>query len=94
METMQKKNVSILIIVPKHISSKFNQEVLIFFDGGYGLRSEPSFTEGGVTEDESKSNPSPMIESNPKSCCPKPKSFSISIRSPTSDGKERCPVSL
>ena len=26
----------------RHISSKFNQDVLIFFDGGYKLKSEES----------------------------------------------------
>ena len=35
-----------VIIVPCHISLKFDQEVLIFFDCGYELKLESSFTEG------------------------------------------------
>ena len=30
-------------IIPGHISSKFNKEILIFFDCGYGLKVESSF---------------------------------------------------
>ena len=30
-------------IIPGHISSKFNKEILSFFDCGYGLKMESSF---------------------------------------------------
>ncbi|KAM3698887.1 hypothetical protein ACJW31_06G220400 [Castanea mollissima] len=41
---------------------KFDQEGLIFFDCGNGLKSESSFK-----EEEPKLNPSPRVDSNPKS---------------------------
>ena len=45
---------------------------------------------GYTNEEEPKSYPSPTVESNLK---PKSDPFVISIGSPESDGKERCPMS-
>ena len=82
----------------RHISSKFNQDVLIFFDGGYKLKSEESssLTKFWAIEEEPKSNPSLKVESIPKSDRPKCKSdpydvilFGCSIL----DGKEMWLVS-
>ena len=68
----------------RHISSKFDQDVLIFFNGGYKLKSEESssLTKFWAIEEEPKSNPSLKVEPIPKSSRPKHKS-----------GKEMWPVS-
>ena len=47
----KKPNSFNVIIVPWHISLKFNQEVLIFFNGGLGLKSASSFRKGWAIED-------------------------------------------
>ena len=73
------KTVSLKIAVPCHVSSKFDQVVLIFLDSGYGLKSESSFI-----EEDPKSNPSPTVESNPKA---NSDPFATSIGSPELDGK-------
>ena len=64
---------------------KFDQDVLVFFDGGNRLKSESLLSKAWATEEELRSNPS----LNPKSCRPKPDSdpFVVSTGS-TSDGKE------
>ena len=60
----------------RHISSKFDQDVVIFFDGGYKLKSEESssLTKFWAIEEETKSNPSPKVEPIPISGRPKRKS--------------------
>ena len=69
---------------------KFDQEVLIFFDCGYELKLESSFTEGWASEEEPKINPCPTVKANP---IPKSDPLVTSIGSPESDGKERCTMS-
>ncbi|KAL0009377.1 hypothetical protein SO802_010879 [Lithocarpus litseifolius] len=57
----------------RHISSEFDQDVLIFFEGGYKLKSEESssLTKFWAIEKEPKSNPSLKVEPIPKSGRPK-----------------------
>ena len=59
----------------RHISSKFDQDVLIFFNGGYRLKSEESssLTKFWAIVEEPKSNPSLKVEPIPKSGRPKRK---------------------
>ena len=57
----------------------------VAFKSMYALRSN-----GYTNEEEPKSYTSPTVESNLK---PKSNPFVISIGSPESDGKERCPMS-
>ena len=85
-----KENIFNGIIVPRHISLKFDSKILSFFNGGYGLKMVPFFREGWAIE-EPKSNPSPSVESIPKVRKPKLQSnpLAISIGSPESDVKER-----
>ena len=57
----------------------------VAFKSLYAMRSN-----GYTNEEEPTSYPSPTVESNLK---PKSDPFVISIGSPESDGKERCPMS-
>ena len=52
----------------KHKFLKFDQDVLVFFDGGNRLKSESLLSKAWPTEEEPRSN----LSLNPKSCRPKP----------------------
>ena len=82
----------------RHISSKFDQDVLIFFNGGYKLKSEESssLTKFWAIEEEPKSNPSLKVEPIPISGRPKRKSDPYDVilfGSSILDGKEMWLVS-
>ena len=72
----------------RHISFTFNQDVLIFFDSGYRLKSEWLFTKVWTIEDEPKPNPLLMVYSNTNWSKPDSNSFVVSHGILNSDGKE------
>ena len=72
----------------RHISFTFNQDVLIFFDSGYRLKSEWLFTKVWTIEDEPKPNPLLMVYSNTNWSKPDSNSFVVSHGTLNSDGKE------
>ena len=46
----------------RHNSSKLDQDVLFFFEGGDRYKSKSAFTNSWVIEDEPKSNPPLTVE--------------------------------
>lgn len=87
METTKKKTVSRLFQMDTYFF-KFNQDVLIFFDSGYRLKSEWLFTKVWTIEDEPKPNPLLMVYSNTNWSKPDSNSFVVSHGILNSDGKE------
>lgn len=71
----------------KHISSKFNQDVPIFFDSGYRLKSEWLFTKVWGIENEPKPYPLLMVYSTTNWSKPNSNPFVVSLGILNSDGK-------
>lgn len=63
----------------KHISSKFNQDVPIFFDSGYRLKSEWLFTRVWGIENEPKPYPLLMVYSTTNWSKPNSNPFVVSL---------------